>query len=261
MALEIIDNPFASNAGINLDKQTVREAAPSIPDTKLNDLVDAAGNKEFDMQEGVNERFLLNKEYMSIASNISAELGPFTLDQFATAQPLVEAGALGLLNKGDDTGSFRGTNASGGSQYDMQGISTATFYDDDDGADSVQGESQRPYTLTGGGTTDVVNGYELDTNNQNVFILGYYQTTNPRSVSRVKVDVDDGETRSPDEIYSHMALGTLQAVDAPSVEYLDEGDTVSVTAEAAGNSDVETDFYPYGVDLNTAANFEAASPF
>lgn len=250
MALDIIENPFAGSAGIELDKTSIRESAPALPDTKLNDLVDAASRESFSMQEGINERFLLQKEYMSIASNISAELGPYTLDQFTTAQPLIEAAALQLLNEGDDTGSFRGTNASGGSQYDMQGITPATFYD----GSTVQGVSERPYTLTGGGTTGIVDGYQLDTNNQNVFILGYYQTTNPRSVSRVKVDVDDGETRSPDEIYSHMSLGTLQAVDAPSIEYLDEGDTVSITAEAAGSSDVETDFYPFGVDINTAAN-------
>lgn len=251
MSLDLIENPFASTAGIDLDKKTIREAAPTLPDTKLNDLVDAAGTQAFDLQEGVNERFLLQKRYMSVASHISAELGPFTLDQFATAQPLVEAGALRLLNEGDDTGSFRGTNASGGSQYDMQGITTETF----DGT----GKADRPYSLDNSGSqtngTDVVEAYTLDTNNQSVFIMGYYQSTNPRAVNRVQVEVDDGDTRSPDEIYSHMNLGTLQAVDAPSIEYIDEGDTVTVGVERAGSSAVDTDFYPYGVDLNTAANF------
>ena len=243
MALDLLGDPFANTAEIDITDTDIRGAAPSMPDTKVQDLLKAQRNQRFDKQEGINERYLLNKEYMSVASFISAELGPFVLDNFENAQPIVEAAALRLLNEGDDTGSFRGENASGGSQYDLMGISTSTF---------GQSPSDRPYTTGGTGSQDVFSGYTLDENNQSVIVLGYYQTTNPRVVEHAQLDVDDGESRQPFEIYSHMGLGTLQAVDLPSVEYLDEGDEVDLSINAT--QDADTDFYPYGVDINTASN-------
>jgi len=196
----------------------VREAAPSMPDTKLQDLLRAADNEQFDKQEGVNEKFLLDKELSSIASTISAELGPFSLDAYANAQDIISAGALRLLNEGDRTGSFRGENARGGSQWDLQQISVASFEDEenttldpasartydtgrtgdfniapriDTNADAVDtNPTQADVGSEGDGT------HALDADTQAAFVLGMYQSTNPRVVEKALIDVDDGEDRT-----------------------------------------------------------------
>ncbi len=251
MVLDIIDNPFEDVAEIELEDIDVREAAPSMPDTKVQDLLRAVRNERFDKQKGLNERFLLNKEYFSIASNISAELGPFTLDTFEDAQMLVEAGVLRIINEGDRTGSFRGQNAAGGSQWDMEGLNTNTF-------DGEPGD--RVYETEGAGTTDLIPGaigegengtMYLDEDTQVVFIMGWYSSTNPRAVEHVQIGVDDGERRTAQEVYSHNQLSTLQAFESPSIEYITDDDAFDINISAT--EDTTTDFFPYGVDINTAA--------
>lgn len=239
--IDMLDNPFAETAEIDIQDTDIRNAAASLPDTKLQDLMRASRNERFDKQEGVNELFLLRKEYMSVASNISAELGPFTLDTFETAQPLVEAGALRVLNEGDNTGSFRGQNASGSSQFDITGINTNTFGGTSD---------ERVYDVVQGGNRII--DYTVGSDSQSIFVMGYYQSTNPRFIEQVNTDIDDGETRTPFEVFSHSNLGTLQAMEAPSVEYAEENDTITTDVEAtqAGS----TDFFPYGIDFNSASN-------
>lgn len=100
LALEVLDDPFANEVRIDLGEDMIRKSSPSMPDTKAQDLIRAANQEKFDKQEGVNEKFLLDKEIVSIASTISAELGPFALDAYEGAQKLVQAGALKVLNEG-----------------------------------------------------------------------------------------------------------------------------------------------------------------
>ena len=71
-------------------------------------------------------------------------------------------------------------------------------------------------------------------------------------VEQAEVYVDDGETRTPFDVYGHQNLGTLQAQDLPSIEYINDDDSFDINGSAtqAGT----TDFYPFGVDFNTAAN-------
>ncbi len=246
MALDILENPFEDYVEIDLEEIEIRSAGPSMPDTKVQDLLRAVRNERFDKQKGLNERFMLNKEYMSVASSISAELGPFTLDTFEEAQMLVEAGVLRIINEGDRTGSFRGQNAAGGSQWDMEGLSTNTF-------DLEPGD--RVFETGGAGDVDLFpredGTGQLDEDTQVVFIMGWYSSTNPRAVEHVQMGIDDGERRTAQEVYSNMQLGTLQAVDSPSVEYITDDDQYDIDISAT--EDVSTDFFPYGVDINTAA--------
>jgi len=277
MTLDVLGDPFASSATIDVDEQLIRERAPSMPDTKLQDLLRAANSEQFDKQEGVNEKFLLDKELTSIASTISAELGPFSLDAYANSQDIISAGTLRLLNEGDRTGSFRGENARGGSQWDLQQLSIASLNDTAGSSvtpstartyDTVAGEfniapslgdasdTRDPSSDSGNNVGSEDDGtHQLDTDTQAAFILGMYQSTNPRVVDKAIIDVDDGEDRTAFDVYGNSNLGTLQAFETPSVEYITDDDTFDIngTATEAATSDL----FPFGVDLNTAANHES----
>lgn len=276
MPLEVLDDPFSDRAEISITDTDIRGAAPSMPDTKVQDLLRAAGNEQFDKQEGLNEKFLLDKQLSYVASNISAELGPFALDSYASAQDIIEAGVLRVLNEGDRTGSFRGQNARGGSQWDIQQLTVDSLNDtsnqdnpadfrsyntgsagafniapsiaNDDGADvrNPGDDGAENVGSQGDGT------HQLDEDTQAVFILGMYQSTNPRVTEQAIIDVDDGEDRTPFDIYSHQNLGTLQAQETPSVEYITDDDTFDINGTATQAA--ETDLFPFGVDFNTAAN-------
>lgn len=266
MALDVLGDPFAASAQTQLDEQTIREIAPSMPDTKVQDLIRAANNEEWDKQEGVNEKFLFDKELTSIASHISAELGPFALDAYEQSQDILSAGVLRLINEGDRTGSFRGENARGGSQWDIQQLTAQSL-------DDAAGPGDRVYSTTKTGDFNIAPGVEdrdpanddasnvgnnddgtetLDTDVQAAFVLGFYSSTNTRVVEQAKVDVDDGEERSAFDVFGHQNLGTLQAQEVPSLEYITDDDAYDINGSAVSNSN--TDFFPYGMDLNTAAN-------
>jgi len=271
MALDILGDPFSSSASVSITESTIRNLSPSMPDTKLQDLIRASERESFDKQEGINEKFLFDKELVSIASNISSQLGPFALDGYETAQDIISAGVLRQLNEGDRTGSFRGQNASGGSQWDIQQINVNSLE-----ADSAEDNSQyRVYdTVTGefniapavgtSETRDPANDTgnnvgsnddgttSLDEDTQSVFILGFYASTNPRVVEQAQIYVDDGETRTPFDVYGHQNLGTLQAQDLPSIEYINDDDSFDINGSATQAA--TTDLYPFGVDFNTAAN-------
>lgn len=260
MPIEVLSDPFADTFTTDVDEAQIRDVAPNMPDTKVQDLLRAAGNERWSKQQGLNEKFMFDKEYMNLASNISAELGPFTLDTFEQAQNLVSAGVLRIINEGDRTGSFRGENASGGSQWDLEGINSQTFggahgdrvYKTDEAdadgvldlAPGVVGEPDE-----GEGRDGV--GY-LDDDTQVVFVLGHYASTNPRALEHVQYGIDDGEDRTAQEVYSHQQLGSLQAHESPSAEYITDDDAYDINASVAQEG-VETDFFPFGVDINTAA--------
>ena len=280
MAIEVLSDPFANSASLSVSESQVRNASPAMPDTKLQDLLRAAERESFDKQEGINERFLLDKEVLSIASNISAELGPFTLDIYESAQDIVAAGVLRTLNEGDRTGSFRGQNANGGSQWDIQQLTVDSLNDTSNEANPTQ---YRTYTTVSGDfniapSIDAVAGgderdpsndvsgdvganedgtHSLDDDTQSAFVLGFYQSTNPRVVEQIQVSIDDGETRTPFDAFGHNALGTLQAFDAPSFEYITDDDSFDINGSATSAS--ATDLYPFGIDLNTAANLPSLS--
>lgn len=276
MTIDVLGDPFASSAQVSVDEKMIREAAPSMPDTKLQDLLRASNNEQFDKQEGVNEKFLLDKEISSIASTISAELGPFSLDAYANSQDIISAGALRILNEGDRTGSFRGENARGGSQWDLQQLGVSSL--NDTSGSVTDPETARTYNTVAGDfniapSLDSDNGndvrdpgtgtdvgsendgtHSLDTDTQAVFILGMYQSTNPRVVEQALIDVDDGEDRTAFDVYGNSNLGTLQAFETPSVEYITDDDTFDINGTATEAA--TTDLYPFGVDMNTAANLD-----
>ncbi len=248
--IQIIENPFSDSAVSDVSESEIRHAAPSMPDTKAQDLLRAAGREQWDKQQGVNEKFMFAKEYLSVASHMSAELGPFTMEPFSDLQPIAEAATLRLINEGDRTGSFRGQNAAGGSQWDIEGINTNTFGGTPD---------ERVYQTGGSGTVDLVpdkvgegeGTYTPDEDTQAVLIMGFYSSTNPRAIEHVQMGIDDGERRTAQEVYSHQSLGTLRAFESPSIEYVTDDDELDINISAT--DDVSTDFFPYGIDLNTAA--------
>jgi len=160
MALNLLGDPFAAEANTALDEGTIRDVAPSMPDTKVQDLIRAVENESWSKQEGVNEKFMLDKEIASIGSYVSAELGPFALDTYEMAQPLVSAGVLRLINEGDRTGSFRGENARGGSQWDVSQLTVDSLNPDETDPsqyrvyDTVVGEFNIAPALDGSGTEE-----------------------------------------------------------------------------------------------------------
>ena len=250
--IQILENPFSDSAVSDIGESAIRHAAPSMPDTKVQDLLRAAGREQWDKQQGVNEKFMFAKEYLSVASQMSAELGPFVMEPFSDLQPLAEAATLRLINEGDRTGSFRGQNAAGGSQWDIEGLNTNTFGGSPD---------QRVYQTGGSGEVDLVPGaigdsdddtFSPEDDTQAILIMGFYSSTNPRAVEHVQIGIDDGERRTAQEVYSHQSLGTLRALESPSVEYVTDDDDLDINISAT--DDVSTDFFPYGIDLNTAAN-------
>lgn len=273
MAINIESNPFSQRAEISLDEPTIRDIAPSLPDTKVQSLIDAADGMSFDRQEGVNEKYILDKRIASIASFVSAELGPFTLNMFEDAQDIVEAGVLRITNEGDRTGSFRGQNARGGSQWDIQQLTVDALEHDDVSTSDAAGA--RVYNTGGAGAFNVApkvdesdgtviqdvnsdapgsnddGSHSLNNDTQAVFTLGYYASTNPRAVEQAKLSVDDGVDRTPFDVYSHQNLGTLQTQASPSVEYITDDDAFDLNATAT--QDVATDFYPFGLNIDTAA--------
>jgi hypothetical protein len=220
----------------------------------------------------VNEKFILDKRLASISSYISSELGPFALNQYEEAQDLIGAGILRIINEGDRTGSFRGQNARGGSQWDVQQLTVDALEADDV---TIQEASEaRVYNTGGAGTFNVApkvengtgvvqdpsdggvgseegNGaHSMNDDTQAAFILGYYQSTNPRVIERGQIEVDDGQDRTPFDVYSHQNLGTLQAQTSVSYEYLTDDDAFDINATAT--QDARTDFYPFGVNFDTA---------
>jgi hypothetical protein len=271
MALDILSNPFASRSEVSLDENQIRNSAPALPDTKVQDLIRAADSEEWDRQEGVNEKFILDKRLASISSYISAELGPFALNQYEQAQDLIGAGILRIINEGDRTGSFRGQNARGGSQWDVQQLTVDAL--EADGTSIQEASGARVYDTGGAGTfnvapkinpgTGVVNdptstnvgsegtgAHSMNEDTQASFILGFYSSTNPRTIERAQIEVDDGQDRTPFDVYSHQNLGTLQAQTAVSYEYLTDDDAFDINATAT--QDARTDFYPFGVNFDTA---------
>lgn len=276
MAIEVAEDPFADRVSTSLDEGTVRSVAGSMPDTKVQDLLRAANNERWDKQEGVNEKWLFDKELLSIASVASAELGPFTLDAYEAGQSVIAAGALELINTGDRTGSFRGQNARGGSQWDMQQLTvealndTSTFNNPEQArvySTGAVGNFNIAPSLSNGSQTDERNPsndsssnvgsngdgtHSLDSNTQSAFILGVSASTNPRVASQVKVDVDDGEERGSFDTFVTHTVGSLQTQDAPSLEYITDDDAFDINGTATQNA--TTDLYPFGVNLNTAAN-------
>jgi len=275
--LETMSNPFEEVSKLDLDEGKIRDRSASMPDTKVQDLVRAADREQFDKQEGVNERFLFEREFTSIATQISAELGPFALDSYERALPLVSAAVLRIINEGDRTGSFRGENARGGSQWDIQQLTVDSLNPDEtDPAqyrtyDTVTGDFNIAPALDGSGTEerDPSNDsgsnvgsegdgtHALDNETQFAFVFGFFQSTNPRVVEQAKIDVDDGESRTAFDIYGHTSLGTLQAVEAPSIEYVTDDDTFDINGTATQAA--TTDIYPFGVDCNTAQNLPGLS--
>lgn len=270
MALNLLGDPFAAEANTALDEGTIREAAPSMPDTKVQDLIRAVENESWSKQEGINEKFMLDKEIASIGSYVSAELGPFALDTYEMAQPLVSAGVLRIINEGDRTGSFRGENARGGSQWDVSQLTVDSLNPDEDDPsqyrvyDTVTGDFNIAPALDGAGTeerdpssdsgsnvgSESDGTHKLDEDTQAVFVLGFYSSTNPRVVEQAKVGVDDGESRTAFDVYSHQNVGTLQVQETPSLEYITDDDTFDINGTATEAA--TTDLYPFGVNINTA---------
>jgi hypothetical protein len=266
---DILEDPFADTASLSIDEKTIRNRSPSMPDTKVQDLQRAADQERWDKQEGVNEQFLFDKEYEQIATQISAELGPFALDVYDMAKPLVSAATLRIINEGDRTGSFRGENARGGSQWDIQQLTVDSLNPAvDDPAqyrsyDTVQGDFNIAPALAPDGTEERDPGndsstgvgseedgtHALDNETQFAFVFGLFTSTNPRVVEQAKIDVDDGESRTSFDIYGHTNLGTLQTVTTPSVEYITDDDTFDINGSATQAT--TTDFYPFGIDCNT----------
>lgn len=270
MALDLLGDPFAAEANTGLNEGTIRNAAPSMPDTKVQDLIRAVEQESWTKQEGVNEKFMLDKELASIGSYVSAELGPFALDTYEMAQPLVSAGVLRIINEGDRTGSFRGENARGGSQWDVSQLTVDSLNPDETDPsqfrvyDTVTGDFNIAPALDGDGNeernpaNDSSEGvgsegdgtHNLDEDTQAAFILGFYQSTNPRVVEEAKVGVDDGETRTAFDVYSHQNVGTLQVQKTPSLEYITDDDTFDINGTATQAA--TTDLYPFGININTA---------
>lgn len=225
-----------------------------MPDTKVQDLIRAANNEQFDKQEGINEKYLLDKKLTSIASTLSAELGPFALDAYESAQGVISAAVLRTLNEGDRTGSFRGTNARGGSQWDIQQLSPQSF---DSGTFTGGAAPSRVYSTGGSGQFEIVPDTDSETytpsdNTQSMIFLGYFSTTNPRVVDQVQLGIDDGESRTPQDVYVRSNLGTLQAFNAGSVEYITDDDAIDLNGQAS--QDADTDLFPFGINIDTAAN-------
>lgn len=282
MALDILSNPFASRAELDLQENQIRNAAPSLPDTKVQDLIRAADNEEWDRQEGVNEKFILDKRIASVASFVSAELGPFALNMYEDAQDIMSAGVLRLINEGDRTGSFRGQNARGGSQWDVGQLTVEALNDTSNATDPSQ---FRTYTTVAGdfnvapflGNDDGAEqrdpaddsgenvgsegdgSHKPDDETQALFVLGYYSSTSPRVIEQAKLEVDDGEDRTPFDVYGRQNLGTLQAQGSDSVEYITDDDAFDINGTATQAA--TTDFYPFGLNVNTAANLPGLSTF
>lgn len=278
MALNILSNPFASRAEVSIDENQIRNAAPSLPDTKVQDLIRAADSEEWDRQEGVNEKFVLDKKLTSIASQVSAELGPFALNMYEDAQDIMTAGVLRLINEGDRTGSFRGQNARGGSQWDAQQLSVGALNRDDvttpeqyrtyqtggagdfniaPAVDDSDTEVRDPSSESAGSETD--GSHSLNDDTQIAFVLGYYASTNPRVVSQAKLEVDDGQDRTPFDVYGHQNFGTLQVQSAPSLEYITDDDAFDINGVAT--QDATTDFFPFGLTVDTASRLPTVSTF
>jgi len=281
MSLDILSNPFASRAEVAIDENQIRNAAPSLPDTKVQDLIRAADSEEWDRQEGVNEKFVLDKKLTSIASQVSAELGPFALNMYEDAQDIMTAGVLRLINEGDRTGSFRGQNARGGSQWDAEQLTVEAFEDDD--VSTAEANAARVYDTGGAGTFNIApkvdpsdglvyddptntsvgsegdGSHSLNDDTQVAFVLGYYQSTNPRSVEQAKLEVDDGQDRTPFDVYGHQNFGTLQVQSAPSLEYITDDDAFDINGTAT--QDASIDFYPFGLNVDTASRLPSLDTF
>lgn len=71
-------------------------------------------------------------------------------------------------------------------------------------------------------------------------------------VEQAQVAVDDGEDRTSFDVYGHQNLGTLQAFNSPSVEYINDDDAYDINGSAT--QDATTDVYPFGLTFDTAAN-------
>lgn len=281
MSLDILGNPFASRASVSIDENQIRNAAPSLPDTKVQDLIRAADSEEWDRQEGVNEKFILDKKLTSIASQVSAELGPFALNMYEDGQDIITAGVLRLINEGDRTGSFRGQNARGGSQWDAEQLTVDALNPDTDNP-----AQYRTYATGGAGSFNVApaisadgnteerdpgqdsasnvgseqdGSHSLNDDTQAAFVLGYFQSTNPRSVEQAKLEIDDGQDRTPFDVYGHQNFGTLQVQEAPSIEYITDDDAFDLNGSAT--QDATIDFYPFGVNVDTASRLPSLDTF
>lgn len=281
MSLDILGNPFASRASVSIDENQIRNAAPSLPDTKVQDLIRAADSEEWDRQEGVNEKFILDKKLTSIASQVSAELGPFALNMYEDGQDIITAGVLRLINEGDRTGSFRGQNARGGSQWDAEQLTVDAL-----NPDTNNPAQYRTYATGGPGSFNVApaisadgnteerdpgqdsasnvgseqdGSHSLNDDTQAAFVLGYFQSTNPRSVEQAKLEIDDGQDRTPFDVYGHQNFGTLQVQEAPSIEYITDDDAFDLNGSAT--QDATVDFYPFGVNVDTASRLPSLDTF
>lgn len=251
-----LSDPFASEANTSIDEKYLKNEAPSLPDTKVQDLIGATSEYKWNKQEGVNEKFLFDKRVIQIASTISSQLGPFALNDYAQSQRILEAATLKLTNEGNRTGSFRGVNAEGSSQWNIQQVTPASF---------SGSASDRVYSTGTQGNFDIIPGFggtagtnteSLNSDTQYAIFLGYSASTNPRAIDQVQLGVDDGSNRGAQDVYVHENLGTLQAFNNGSTEFLTYDDNFDLNGTAVQNTN--TDFFPYGINLDTAANLPSA---
>lgn len=101
--------------------------------------------------------------------------------------------------------------------------------------------------------------HSLNDDTQVAFVLGYYSSTNPRAIEQARLEIDDGQDRTPFDVYGHQNLGTLQTQEAVSLEYITDDDQFDLNGSAT--QDVATDFYPFGLNVDTAARLGNVDSF
>lgn len=236
------------------DEDYMKALCPDTDATFLGHLSNAVKEQGWKTDlEGANEYELFLAQYAKLKQIASRRLGVAALELFDRYQKVVEAAVLYITSEGTETGHFFGGRAKMGSIqwlirpicYDSVGVAAGDLIYSP-GAAGDKGIIERSAT-----PTNV--GYALKTDKQILCIFGYVSNLNPRVVSRVQEEVNDGVgKRVPIEIYEQMAMTDIGLATRTGCLVVNEAKTLKVRGTTLVNADF--DIMPFGVDITTADN-------
>lgn len=254
--LELLDDPFVDKSYIEVTEEELQAVSPQMGSTEQQRLASVTHEHSFGTLRGeMNERAILDKQYLKIAERVNAELGPFTYPIFGRMQPLVYSAALQLVKESRDSqGNFQSkADATTGSDFILEPLMPQAFGGSESDyifSTGTEGEFDLAPGF-GGAATDST--YTTPSESQAMVIFGVELSTNPRVLQSVGVGVDDGQGgRLPEIVSKSLSGGTQQHVETVNGYYVSDNQEVKITGIATSDSTVEWPLL--GVNIVNAEN-------
>lgn len=232
-----------------IDEDVLRAAAPTMPDSKVNNLLQAQ-NMEWESYKGFSEQAIFNQRMAQIMHRVFPAMGERAEAAISRVAPFIENAALYFKYEVLDGGSLGGTIAKGSNVFDVRLIGTSSVLDGDV-------ETNRTTSCTAGTGANLLPNdagwYEMGngtTKKQEMMIIGAYDPLASTPVVeewQILVD-DESVTRKPIMCYEEQ-LTDYPFVLAPFTWVLHDS-KVNIDIHPVLSED--TMFFPIGVEFLTA---------